>query len=93
MACRAVRKSMERVMPQPNDLSHSLVAFEQNGTNLAVIEINLSSWLVARIAPGAERPALKEPAPFDRIHGPAVCCKRNRRTGHAIRVPAPEWSL
>src|SRR5438067_8082590 len=35
------------VMPQPNDLSRSLVALDQNSTIIAVIEMSHSSWLVA----------------------------------------------
>ena len=34
-------------MPQPNDLSRSLVALDQNSTIIAVIEMSQSSWLVA----------------------------------------------
>jgi transposase len=47
-------------MPKPNDLSRSLTAFEQNSTLVAVIEMSLSSWLVAGIAPGIERHPLKK---------------------------------
>ena len=34
-------------MPQRNDLSRSLVPFQQDGTLVAVIELSRSSWLVA----------------------------------------------
>jgi transposase len=51
---------MERPMSKPNDLSLSLIAFEQNNTLIAVIEISLSSWLVAGIVPGIERHPLKK---------------------------------
>jgi hypothetical protein len=34
-------------MPQPNDLSRSLVALDQNSTIIAVVELSQSSWLVA----------------------------------------------
>jgi transposase len=51
---------MEPLMPKPNDLSRSLAAFEQNSTLIAVIEMSLSSWLVAGIAPGIERRPLKK---------------------------------
>src|SRR5215471_16114557 len=34
-------------MPQPNDLSRSLVALDQNSTIIAVVELSHSSWLVA----------------------------------------------
>src|SRR5215831_15221925 len=32
-------------MPQPNDLSRSLVALDQNSTIIAVVELSQSSWL------------------------------------------------
>jgi transposase len=50
-------------MPQPNDLSRCLTAFEQNGTIVAVVEMSQSSWLVAGIVPGVERHPLKKLAP------------------------------
>src|SRR5829696_6714348 len=39
---------MERPMPQHNDLSRSLVAFRQDSTLVAVVELSRSSWLRAR---------------------------------------------
>jgi transposase len=52
-------------MPQPNDLSRSLVALDQNRTIIAVIEMCQSSWLVAGVLPGIERQPRKklEPSP------------------------------
>ena len=47
-------------MPQLNDLSRSLVTLEQDATLVAVIEMSLSSWLVAGIVPGVERQPLKK---------------------------------
>ncbi len=47
-------------MPQPNDLSRSLVIFEQDATLIGVIEMGQSSWLVAGIVPGVERLPLKK---------------------------------
>jgi transposase len=47
-------------MPQPNDLSRSLAALDQDSTLIAVIEISQSSWLVAGIVPGIERQPLKK---------------------------------
>ena len=47
-------------MPQPNDLSRCLAAFEQDTTLVAVIEMSQSSWLVAGIVPGLERHPLKK---------------------------------
>ena len=52
-------------MPQPNDLSRSLVALDQNSTIMAVVELSQSSWLVAGMLPGIERQPRKklEPSP------------------------------
>jgi hypothetical protein len=41
-------------MPQLNDLSRSLVALDQDGTIIAVVELSQSSWLVAGVLPGIE---------------------------------------
>src|SRR5256714_6883617 len=51
---------MERPMQKLNDLSRSLTALEPNGTLIAVIELSVSSWLVAGIVPGLERQPLKK---------------------------------
>ena len=56
----AGHKPMERPMPKPNDCSRSVTAFEQNSTLIAVIEMSLSSWLVAGVVPGIERHPLKK---------------------------------
>src|ERR1700750_816328 len=52
-------------MPQPNDLSRSLVALDQDSTIIAVVELSQSSWLVGGVLPGIERqPREKlEPSP------------------------------
>ena len=52
-------------MPQPNDLSRSLVALNQNSTIIAVVELSQSSWLVAGMLPGVDRQPRKhlEPSP------------------------------
>ena len=42
-------------MPQPNDLSRSLVTLDQNSTIIAVVELSQSSWLVGGVLPGIER--------------------------------------
>jgi transposase len=47
-------------MPKPNDLSRSFTAFEQDSTLVAVIEMSLTSWLIAGILPGVERHPLKK---------------------------------
>ena len=43
-----------------NDLSRSLVAFDQNSTLVAVVELSLKSWLVAGLVPGLTRQPLKK---------------------------------
>src|ERR1700688_442626 len=51
---------MERPMQKCNDLSRSLTSLDPDGTLIAVIELSLSSWLVAGIVPGVERQPLKK---------------------------------
>jgi transposase len=50
-------------MPQSNDLSRSLTAFDQDSTLIAVIEMSQSNWLVAGLVPGIERQPLKKLSP------------------------------
>jgi transposase len=52
-----MRKPKQR---KPNDLSRSLTALDMDHTLIAVIEMSLSSWLVAGIVPGVERQPLKK---------------------------------
>ncbi len=47
-------------MRKPNDMSRSLTALKGDNTLIAVIEMSLSSWLVAGIVPGVERQPLKK---------------------------------
>jgi transposase len=47
-------------MQKLNDLSRSLTPLEPDGTLIAVIEMSLSSWLVAGLVPGVERQPLKK---------------------------------
>ena len=47
-------------MQKFDDLSRSLTTLEPGGTLIAVIEMSLSSWLVAGIVPGVERQRLKK---------------------------------
>jgi transposase len=56
-------QAMEHTMPQPNDLSRSLTALDQDSTLIAVIEMSQASWLVGAIVPGIERQPLKKLAP------------------------------
>src|ERR1700741_1478129 len=50
-------------MPQPNDLSRSLVALDQNSAIIAVVELSHSSWLVGGVVPGIERQPRKKLEP------------------------------
>ena len=50
-------------MSQPNDLSRSLVALDQDSTIIAVVEMSQSSWLVGGILPGIERQPRKKLEP------------------------------
>jgi transposase len=47
-------------MQKLNDLSRSLTALQPDGTLIAVVEMSLSSWLVAGIVPGVERQPVKK---------------------------------
>jgi len=47
-------------MQKLNDLSQSRIVLKQDSTLIAVIEMSLSSWLVAGIVPGVERQPLKK---------------------------------
>jgi transposase len=51
---------MEPPMQTSNDLSRSLIALQPASTLIAVIEMSLSSWLVAGIVPGIERQPVKK---------------------------------
>ncbi|MFZ5790884.1 MAG: IS110 family transposase [Pseudomonadota bacterium] len=50
-------------MAQVDDLSRSLVAFEQDSTVVAVVEMSQSSWLAAGLVPGVMRQPLKKLEP------------------------------
>ena len=47
-------------MQTPIDLNQSRIVLKQDNTLIAVIEMSLSSWLVAGIVPGVERQPLKK---------------------------------
>jgi transposase len=51
---------MERLMQKLNDLSRSHAPLVLDSTLIAVIEMSLSSWLIAGIVPGIERQPLKK---------------------------------
>jgi len=50
-------------MPQPNDLSRSLIALDHDSTIVAVVEMSQSSWLVGGVLPGIERQPRKKLEP------------------------------
>src|SRR6516162_5438279 len=62
---RCICNRWSAAMPQPNDLSRSLVALDHNSTIIAVVKLSQSSWLVGGVVPGIERQPRKklEPSP------------------------------
>src|SRR5271157_2930430 len=50
-------------MSQPIDMTRCLTPFDQQTTLLAVIELSLSSWLIAGMVPGLQRRPLKKMEP------------------------------
>lgn len=50
-------------MPSFDDLSRSLVAFDQDSTLVAVVELSSTSWLVGGLVPGLSREPLKKLEP------------------------------
>src|SRR5262245_21851287 len=64
MAPSSLLETMECLMPQPkDDLSRSLVAFDQNSSVCAVVELGFDKWLVGAIVPGIARDPLKKLVP------------------------------
>src|ERR1700692_2934305 len=58
--CRCAKTDGGTPMTQVDDLSRSLIAFEQNSTMVVVLEMSQSSWLAAGVVPGIERRPLKK---------------------------------
>ena len=52
-------KVMEVPDAPVDDLSRSLVAFDQDAALIVVVEMSEASWLVAGMAPGVDRQPLK----------------------------------
>src|SRR6266536_5050770 len=77
---------MHHTKKHPNDLSRSLVAFDQDSTLIAIIEMSQSSWLVAGIIPGVERHPLKKLDPNENTLLQVLYRWRAEasKTGHAI---------
>jgi len=78
---------MECPMPQSNDLSRSLAAFDQDRTLIAVIEMSQSNWLVAGLVPGLERRPLKKLSPDE-----DALLKLVQRWRNAVTRPTT-WAL
>ena len=67
-------------MSQPNDLSRSLAALDQDSTLIAVIEMSRSTWLVAGIVPGINRQPLKKLAADETALLQLLCRWRDEAT-------------
>jgi hypothetical protein len=62
--CRCAKTDGGAPMTQVDELSRSLIAFEQNSTMVVVLEMSQSSWLAAGVVPGIERRPLKKLDPL-----------------------------
>ena len=63
MASSSPSELMEMPHDNPNDMSRSLAAFDQNNTLVMVVELSKKSWLVAGLIPGVERQPKKKMEP------------------------------
>src|ERR1700722_7230995 len=73
---------MEPPMQKPNDLNQSRIVLKQDSTLIEVLEMSLSSWLVAGIVPGVERQPLKKLA----VDESALLKLHNRCGGEAEKA-------
>ena len=73
-------------MIRVDDLSRSLIAFEQISTLVIVVELSQSSWLAAGVVPGIERRSLKklDPDPTALLHLVEGWRDRATKAGRAI---------
>ena len=73
-------------MIRVDDLSRSLIAFEQISTLVIVVELSQSSWLAAGVVPGIERRPLKklDPDPTALLHLVEGWRDRATKAGRAI---------
>jgi transposase len=73
-------------VPKFNDLSRSLVAFDQDSTLVAVIEMSSASWLVGGLVPGLSREPRKKlsPDPQALLRLLHQWCAEAAKAGHAI---------
>jgi hypothetical protein len=56
---RPMEAHAEVAAGQRNDLSRSVTALDMDTTSIAVVQMSLSSWLVAGIVPGVEPPEMQ----------------------------------
>src|SRR5258707_15583495 len=70
---------------QRNDLSRSLVAFDQTSTVVAVVELSLKNWLVSGLVPGGKgQPLKKLAADRERLLAPLERWRHDAiKAGHA----------
>src|SRR5437667_6608861 len=83
-------------MPQPNDLSRSLVALDQDSTIIAVVEMSQSSWLVAGMLPGIERQPRKKLEPSaERLLGlrESIALTRRMPVGKPRPIRMPDGTM
>src|ERR1700730_6990066 len=78
-------------MPQPNDLSRSLVALDQNSTIIAVVELSQSSWLVGGVVPGIERQPCKKLDPSRELLLAGLHRRRDEPSGPVKRSRGLRW--
>jgi transposase len=73
-------------MPKFNDHSRSLVAFDQDSTLVAAIEMSSASWLVGGLVPGLSREPRKKlsPDPQALLRLLHQWCAEAAKAGHAI---------
>jgi len=94
---RPMEAHAEVAAGQRNDLSRSVTALDMDTTSIAVVEMSLSSWLVAGIVPGVEPPEMQgvflDRASCDRQRScvrPCCAALTMPLAGMAMRGSAPE---
>ena len=76
-------------MQKPNDLNQSRIVLKQDSTLIAVIEMSLSSWLVAGIVPGVERQPLKKLAVDESALLKLLVRRRRKQDAGSNALPSP----
>ena len=74
-------------MPKFNDLSRSLVAFDQDSTLVAVIEMGSAGWLVGGLVPGVSRAPRKKLARLHPVDQPGRVLLELKTAAGEPRVP------